>query len=176
MNVVLLILLQISRLLGNRGLGRGVINWVTFTQRKRCLTSVYCSAVVSLRSSRPSSAEAWLSHTSPLTFQTFAIFGVKNLKIVEESGIRKIRKAINWATTYVGNWTVAAGFVRTSDLVYKISSKLSWGKPVNGDGPPNVKQSALLMDKIFWGKEFEDCWEFGDLGDYFFCGITNQLM
>uniref|UniRef100_A0A2H1VJX4 SFRICE_014622 n=1 Tax=Spodoptera frugiperda TaxID=7108 RepID=A0A2H1VJX4_SPOFR len=32
-------------------------------QRKQCFLSVFCSAVVSLRSSRPSSAEAWLSHT-----------------------------------------------------------------------------------------------------------------
>ncbi|KAF9819370.1 hypothetical protein SFRURICE_001572 [Spodoptera frugiperda] len=32
--------------------------------RYRCFTSVYCSAVVSLRSSRPSSAEAWLSLTT----------------------------------------------------------------------------------------------------------------
>ncbi|KAF9788975.1 hypothetical protein SFRURICE_016835, partial [Spodoptera frugiperda] len=35
----------------------------SLTQRKHYFTSVYCSAVVSLRSSRPSSAEAWLSHT-----------------------------------------------------------------------------------------------------------------
>uniref|UniRef100_A0A2H1V8N0 SFRICE_033582 n=1 Tax=Spodoptera frugiperda TaxID=7108 RepID=A0A2H1V8N0_SPOFR len=36
----------------------------SLTQRKRCFTSVLYEAVVSLRSSRPRSAEAWLSHTS----------------------------------------------------------------------------------------------------------------
>uniref|UniRef100_A0A2H1WPX3 SFRICE_031116 n=1 Tax=Spodoptera frugiperda TaxID=7108 RepID=A0A2H1WPX3_SPOFR len=35
----------------------------SLTQRKRCFTPVFCSAVVSLRSSRPIRAEAWLSHT-----------------------------------------------------------------------------------------------------------------
>ena len=32
------------------------------TQRRRCFTPVFCEAVVSLRSSRPIHAEAWLSH------------------------------------------------------------------------------------------------------------------
>uniref|UniRef100_A0A2H1W9D4 SFRICE_027661 n=1 Tax=Spodoptera frugiperda TaxID=7108 RepID=A0A2H1W9D4_SPOFR len=33
------------------------------TQRKRCFTSVFYEAVVSLRSSRPIRAVAWLTHT-----------------------------------------------------------------------------------------------------------------
>uniref|UniRef100_A0A2H1VKY6 ubiquitinyl hydrolase 1 n=1 Tax=Spodoptera frugiperda TaxID=7108 RepID=A0A2H1VKY6_SPOFR len=44
------------------GIGHPV---TSLTQRLRCFTSVFCSAVVSLRSSRPSSAEAWLSPTPP---------------------------------------------------------------------------------------------------------------
>uniref|UniRef100_A0A2H1W0Y6 SFRICE_004028 n=1 Tax=Spodoptera frugiperda TaxID=7108 RepID=A0A2H1W0Y6_SPOFR len=35
----------------------------SLTQRKSCFTSVFCEAVVSLRLSRPISAEVWLSHT-----------------------------------------------------------------------------------------------------------------
>ncbi|CAH1645303.1 unnamed protein product [Spodoptera littoralis] len=35
----------------------------SLTRRKRCFTSVFCEAVVSLRSSRPIHAEAWLTHT-----------------------------------------------------------------------------------------------------------------
>uniref|UniRef100_A0A2H1WTW1 SFRICE_033875 n=1 Tax=Spodoptera frugiperda TaxID=7108 RepID=A0A2H1WTW1_SPOFR len=35
----------------------------SLTQRKRCSTSVFCETVVSLRSSRPIRAQAWLSHT-----------------------------------------------------------------------------------------------------------------
>uniref|UniRef100_A0A2H1VU38 SFRICE_018634 n=1 Tax=Spodoptera frugiperda TaxID=7108 RepID=A0A2H1VU38_SPOFR len=61
--------LGIYGLLRNRGLERlqrGVIvigpPVTSLTQRKRGFTSVFCEAVVSLRSSRPSSAEAWLSH------------------------------------------------------------------------------------------------------------------
>uniref|UniRef100_A0A2H1V7S1 SFRICE_023782 n=1 Tax=Spodoptera frugiperda TaxID=7108 RepID=A0A2H1V7S1_SPOFR len=44
----------------NRGLGRGVIGppVTLLTQRKRCFTSVFCEAVVSLRSSRHIRAEA----------------------------------------------------------------------------------------------------------------------
>uniref|UniRef100_A0A2H1VHX4 SFRICE_001058 n=1 Tax=Spodoptera frugiperda TaxID=7108 RepID=A0A2H1VHX4_SPOFR len=45
--------------IGKGGIGLPV---TSLTQRKRCFTSVFCSAVVSLRSSRPSNAEAWLSH------------------------------------------------------------------------------------------------------------------
>uniref|UniRef100_A0A2H1WQ87 SFRICE_016527 n=1 Tax=Spodoptera frugiperda TaxID=7108 RepID=A0A2H1WQ87_SPOFR len=51
-------------LLGNRGLGRGASDNLTHkTQRKRCFTSVFCEAVVSLRSSWLIRVEAWLSHT-----------------------------------------------------------------------------------------------------------------
>uniref|UniRef100_A0A2H1VRI0 SFRICE_028166 n=1 Tax=Spodoptera frugiperda TaxID=7108 RepID=A0A2H1VRI0_SPOFR len=44
------------------GIGKGP-PVTSLAQRKRCFTSVFCEAMVSLRSSRPSSAEAWLSHT-----------------------------------------------------------------------------------------------------------------
>uniref|UniRef100_A0A2H1WCJ5 SFRICE_030505 n=1 Tax=Spodoptera frugiperda TaxID=7108 RepID=A0A2H1WCJ5_SPOFR len=45
----------VAGLLGNRGLGKEVIGppVTSLTQRKRCFTSVFCEAVVSLRSSRP---------------------------------------------------------------------------------------------------------------------------
>uniref|UniRef100_A0A2H1W130 SFRICE_038727 n=1 Tax=Spodoptera frugiperda TaxID=7108 RepID=A0A2H1W130_SPOFR len=56
----------VARLLGNRGLGRGVIGppVTSLTQHKRCFTLVFCEAVVSLRSSRPIRAEAWKSLAS----------------------------------------------------------------------------------------------------------------
>uniref|UniRef100_A0A2H1WDZ7 SFRICE_020825 n=1 Tax=Spodoptera frugiperda TaxID=7108 RepID=A0A2H1WDZ7_SPOFR len=51
-------------LLGNWGLGRlGTNIFWDETQGKRCFTSVFCEAVVSLRSSQPIRVEAWLSHT-----------------------------------------------------------------------------------------------------------------
>uniref|UniRef100_A0A2H1VU06 SFRICE_029123 n=1 Tax=Spodoptera frugiperda TaxID=7108 RepID=A0A2H1VU06_SPOFR len=51
------------RVVGESGLGRWVLEppVTTFTQRKRCFTSVFCSAVVSLRSSRHI---LWESHAS----------------------------------------------------------------------------------------------------------------
>uniref|UniRef100_A0A2H1W4V3 SFRICE_028050 n=1 Tax=Spodoptera frugiperda TaxID=7108 RepID=A0A2H1W4V3_SPOFR len=57
-----------SRVVGESGIGkigkRKVIGppVTSITQRKYCFTSVFCEAVVSLRSSRPIRAEAWLSH------------------------------------------------------------------------------------------------------------------
>uniref|UniRef100_A0A2H1V5H3 SFRICE_020585 n=1 Tax=Spodoptera frugiperda TaxID=7108 RepID=A0A2H1V5H3_SPOFR len=47
------------------GIGKGVIGppVTSLTQRKRCFKSIFCEAVVSLRSSRPIRAEAWQSHT-----------------------------------------------------------------------------------------------------------------
>uniref|UniRef100_A0A2H1VXL4 SFRICE_009752 n=1 Tax=Spodoptera frugiperda TaxID=7108 RepID=A0A2H1VXL4_SPOFR len=46
-------------------LGRGILRppVTSLTQRKRCFTSIFYEAVVSLRSSRPIRAEAWLSRT-----------------------------------------------------------------------------------------------------------------
>uniref|UniRef100_A0A2H1WP92 fumarate hydratase n=1 Tax=Spodoptera frugiperda TaxID=7108 RepID=A0A2H1WP92_SPOFR len=48
--------------------GLGIRPPVTsLTQRKRCFTSVFCEAVVPLRSSRPIRAEAWFSHKESYT-------------------------------------------------------------------------------------------------------------
>uniref|UniRef100_A0A2H1WHN2 SFRICE_023087 n=1 Tax=Spodoptera frugiperda TaxID=7108 RepID=A0A2H1WHN2_SPOFR len=46
--------------IGKVGIGPPVISLIQ-TQRKRCFMSVFCEAVVSIRSSRPIRAEAWLS-------------------------------------------------------------------------------------------------------------------
>uniref|UniRef100_A0A2H1VE65 SFRICE_031909 n=1 Tax=Spodoptera frugiperda TaxID=7108 RepID=A0A2H1VE65_SPOFR len=66
--------LQVRCRLGIKGLFRnwGWEDWeivvirppvTSLTQRESCFTSVFCEAVVSLRSSRPIRAEAWLSYT-----------------------------------------------------------------------------------------------------------------
>ncbi|CAH1642730.1 unnamed protein product [Spodoptera littoralis] len=61
--------LGVSGSLGIQGLGRlgkrRVIGppVTSHSQRKRCFTSVFCEAVVSLRSSQLIRAEVWLSHT-----------------------------------------------------------------------------------------------------------------
>uniref|UniRef100_A0A2H1WAN5 SFRICE_023360 n=1 Tax=Spodoptera frugiperda TaxID=7108 RepID=A0A2H1WAN5_SPOFR len=58
-------LLGVENLRGLRKIGRGIIGpqITLLTQRKRCFILVFCEVVVSLRSSRPISAKAWLSDT-----------------------------------------------------------------------------------------------------------------
>uniref|UniRef100_A0A2H1V265 SFRICE_012065 n=1 Tax=Spodoptera frugiperda TaxID=7108 RepID=A0A2H1V265_SPOFR len=58
-----------------RELGRGVIGppVTSVTQRKRCFTSVFCEAVVSLRSSRPSSLSVNHAETTEQILMKFAI-------------------------------------------------------------------------------------------------------
>uniref|UniRef100_A0A2H1WW23 SFRICE_034721 n=1 Tax=Spodoptera frugiperda TaxID=7108 RepID=A0A2H1WW23_SPOFR len=58
---------------GIEKIGKVVIEPPVITQRKRCFTSVFYSVKVSLRSSRPICAEAWLSHTLIYIYKTLPL-------------------------------------------------------------------------------------------------------
>uniref|UniRef100_A0A2H1VSK4 SFRICE_019104 n=1 Tax=Spodoptera frugiperda TaxID=7108 RepID=A0A2H1VSK4_SPOFR len=63
--------IRILRVIGESEIGKGVIGppVTALTQCKRFFSSVFCEGVVSLRSSRPIRAEAWLSHSCKFTFK-----------------------------------------------------------------------------------------------------------